>query len=149
MPLEQVNVEWMITYKKLSLHVSLNVIMCPRIYAKITAIFYIIFCITCYVNMSLIDNLVRAVMQTSMWPYCVLTDYPLIFRCKDTLDTCPASWFVARCFKDQYHQYHMALVKNRDAINSIWYFHLNSKILNSNHRFIYYFQIHLQNFHAL
>ena len=46
----------------------------------------------------------------------------------------------------KYHQYHMALFKNkkelkpqglnRVGINSIWYFHLYSKILNSNHKFI-------------
>ena len=53
---------------------------------------------------------VHTVMQTSMWPHCVLTawglwtplEYPLISRCKDTLNTCPTSWFVARYFKESW-----------------------------------------------
>ena len=53
---------------------------------------------------------VHTAMQTSMWPHCPIvcsqhgvsglpSEYPLISRCKDTLNTCPTSWFVARYFK--------------------------------------------------
>ena len=69
---------------------------------------FTIFGMTYYVNMSLIDTFVHAVMQKSMWPHCVLTAWGLwtLFRvssdlqCKDTLNTCPTSWFVARYFKE-------------------------------------------------
>ena len=59
--------------------------MCPRIeyiYANTTDIStFINFGMTYYVNLSLIDTLVHAVMQTSMWAN---SEYPLISRCKDT-----------------------------------------------------------------
>ena len=69
------------------------------------------------------------------------SEYPLISRCKDTLHTCPTSWFAARYFKESsvpYGLFKQEIIKtsrlNKVGINSIWYFHLNSKILNSNHR---------------
>ena len=59
---------------------SSNVIICPRIeylYANIIDIsIFVIFGMTYYVNMSLMDP-AHTVMQTSMWPHCVLTAWGL------------------------------------------------------------------------
>ena len=65
--------------------------MCPRIeyiYADMIDIsIFIIFVMTFYINMSLIDTLVHAVMQTPMWPHCVLTAWGLwtLFRVSSDL----------------------------------------------------------------
>ena len=102
-PLEQLNVEW-------SLHILLNVMMCPRIeyiYANIIDIsifiinlWYDILCqhecdgqpCSCYPY----DSTVCSQHGVSGLP----SEYPLISRCKGTLNTCPTSWFVARYFKE-------------------------------------------------
>ena len=64
------------------------------------------FGMTYYVNMSLMDTLFILKCKHQCDPIVcsqhgvsgLPSEYPLISRCKDTLNTCPTSWFVARYF---------------------------------------------------
>ena len=70
---------------------------------------------------------VHTVMQTSMWPHCVLTAWGLWtpFRvssdlqilCKDTLNNVPQAGLLLDISKN--HEYHMALFENKKELKHL------------------------------